>query len=248
MTYTTVLWGAKGGVGTSTVAAGIALSDYRPTTLIDLDGDLPAVLGLREPNGPGVTEWFNSDAPADALDGLTLDANPSTRLLPRGNQPLNAAPERWRDLIGWAESHGPVIVDAGVGAPPTPIPDGANNILVTRACYLALRRAIAEQGHADGVVLVTEPGRALGRQDVEAALGTRVIAEVSTDPSIARMIDAGLISGRLPPSLQRDVEPVIGLNSATAAVHSPSERPPGVAPLECVHAQRQPMVEPPGIG
>lgn len=251
MTYTTVLWGAKGGVGTSTVAAAIALSDQRPTTLIDLDGDLPAVLGLPEPTGPGLTEWINSDAPAAALDGLTLNANPSTRLLPRGNQPLNASPERWREVITWAESHGPVIVDAGVGQPPAPIIDGANNLLVTRACYLALRRAIAEPRDVDGVILVTEPGRALQRHDVEAALGARVIAEVSTDPSIARMIDAGLITSRLPQSLQHDVEPIIGLDAPSSAIQSSPPRPSNVPvgdTREVAHAQNPPTFESQGIG
>ena len=55
---TTYLWGAKGGVGTSTVAALHALALARgghPTTLVAADGDhgeLAAILGMPEGRGP----------------------------------------------------------------------------------------------------------------------------------------------------------------------------------------------------
>nr|MBO2501138.1 hypothetical protein [Thermoanaerobacterales bacterium] len=51
-------WSVKGGVGTSVVAASLALllaRDAAPgAVLADLAGDAPAVLGLPEPAGPGV--------------------------------------------------------------------------------------------------------------------------------------------------------------------------------------------------
>ena len=226
---TTVLWGAKGGVGTTTVAATIALSDPRPTTLIDLDGDLPALLGLPEPTGPGLTDWLATTESAAALDELTLEVGPTTRVLPRGGQPLTDSPDRWHGLTRWAEAHGPVVVDAGTGRPSPHVTDGANKVLVTRACYLALRRAIAEPRDVDGVILVTEQGRALHSRDVEAALGARVIAEVPVDPSIARAIDAGLLASRIPRTLQRNLEPAVALNVADPEVPQQQETPRGAA-------------------
>jgi hypothetical protein len=58
------------------------------------------------------------------------------------------------------------------------------------------------------VVLVAEPGRALTRHDVGAALGAPVTAVVEVDPGVARAVDAGLLSGRLPRGLVRELRDV----------------------------------------
>jgi hypothetical protein len=55
------------------------------------------------------------------------------------------------------------------------------------------------------VVLVTEPGRSLGRTDVERAIGAPVVADVAVDPQVARAVDAGLLLHRLPRGLARDL-------------------------------------------
>ena len=55
------------------------------------------------------------------------------------------------------------------------------------------------------MVLVTEPGRALGRADVERTVGAPVVAEVAVDPQVARAVDAGMLTSRLPRGFARDV-------------------------------------------
>ena len=70
-----------------------------------------------------------------------------------------------------------------------------------RPCFLALRRAVAAPVRPSGVVLVREPGRSLGRRDVEDALQVPVCAEVDLEPAVARAVDAGLLATRLPRSL-----------------------------------------------
>ena len=77
------------------------------------------------------------------------------------------------------------------------------SLLVVRPCYVALRRALAAPLRPSGVVLVSEPGRALGRRDVEDVLGVPVRAEIDVEPAVARAVDAGLLSSRLPRSLER---------------------------------------------
>ena len=72
---------------------------------------------------------------------------------------------------------------------------------MTRPCYLALRRAVACGIHPTAVVLCTEPGRVLGPPRRRAAVGAPVIAVVPYDPAVARAVDAGLLTGRVPPSL-----------------------------------------------
>jgi hypothetical protein len=76
-------------------------------------------------------------------------------------------------------------------------------LLVIRPCYLALRRALntGATAHAAGVVLVSEPGRALGSDDVAAVAGLPVIATIPLRPEIARAVDAGVLADRLPEPL-----------------------------------------------
>ena len=49
----TLCWAAKGGSGTTVVAASTALANRHPTLLVDLDRDQPLVLGIAEPDSPG---------------------------------------------------------------------------------------------------------------------------------------------------------------------------------------------------
>ncbi len=82
-------WSAKGGSGTTVVAAALALSFARTAdgaVLADLAGDAPCVLGMHEPEGPGLTEWLGAGAtvPADALSRIEVEAAPGLWLLPRG--------------------------------------------------------------------------------------------------------------------------------------------------------------------
>jgi hypothetical protein len=198
----TLCWAAKGGSGTTVVAAALALGATRQTLLVDLDGDLPAVFGIGDETGPGVEDWLASDAPADRLDALTTGLTDLVGLLPRGR---HADGGRWPELAGaLARRPGDVVVDAGTGTPPGPLHQVADrNWLVTRACYLSIRRAGSQLLRPDGVVLVEEPGRALGVDDVEAAIGAPVVTRVLVDPAVARAVDAGLLLARLPRPFRR---------------------------------------------
>jgi hypothetical protein len=202
----TVCWAAKGGSGTTVVAATLALASPTNALLIDLDGELPAVLGLPEPAGQGIADWLRSDAPPDAVADLAVAVNRTTQLVPRGALSVDRESPRWSELGAWlADRPYAVVVDAASGDPPNPLGGIARALLVTRACYLALRRAVATPWRPDGVVLVAEPGRALRVPDIERAVGVPVVATVSHDPAIARAVDAGLLAARLPRLLQREL-------------------------------------------
>jgi hypothetical protein len=202
-----VCWAAKGGSGTTVVAASMAIAANTPTLLIDLSGDVPAVLGLPEPDGPGVFEWLASDAPASRLGALELRVDAQTSVLPCGRIG-SVAPERWTELATWlCDERRNVVIDAGsVGPPPTAIVRVARQaLLVTRPCYLALRAAVRARAQPTGIVLVDEPGRTLRARDVEASLGAPVVAIVLLDPAIARAVDAGLLLARLPSAFRQAV-------------------------------------------
>ncbi len=197
-------WSAKGGSGTTVVASALALvhSRSRPTVLADLGGDVPAALGMPEPAGPGLIEWLASPtADVAALARLATEATDSLQLLPRGRGSIATVPDhRWADLAAALDSFtATVVIDVGTMVPPAPLASVASqSILVIRPCYLALRRAAALAVRPTGVVVVHEPGRALGARDVEHTIGAPVVAEISYDPAVARAVDAGLLAARLP--------------------------------------------------
>ena len=202
----TVCWSVKGGSGTSVVAAALAVAKPVETTLVDLGGDLPAVLGLPEPTGQGIADWLSSNAPAPALADLLVQVDPTTVLVPRGRDPVDRQSSRWVELADWLGTRPVAVVDAGTGDPPDGLlSPGVRSLLVTRGCYLALRRASHLARRPDGVVLLVEPGRSLGRREVGHAVGAPVMATVSVDPAVARAVDAGLLAARLPRLLQREL-------------------------------------------
>ncbi len=205
----TVCWAAKGGSGTTVVACALALmtaGSHGSAWLVDLAGDAPAALGVAEPSSPGVHDWLMSaTAPPTALQALSVAANDSLRIIPRGTSTAGPEHTRWSELGRFlAEGPDHVVVDAG-SCPSTIsaalLAAAHRRVLVTRPCYLSLRRAAASGLSPTDVVIVHEPGRALTATDVAYAVHAPVVAEVGIDPSVARAVDAGLLAARLPKTL-----------------------------------------------
>lgn len=199
----------KGGSGTTVTAAALALllaARHRGGGhVVDLHGDLPATLGIAEPDGTELRE-----------------VNSSLRLLPRrlGPQPTDS---QWLSLVTELSSlRGPVVVDVGNIVPAASLVDAAAaSYLVTRSCYLALRRATgfihangtgANHG-IDGCILLSEPGRALSAGDVSTVLRVPVRANVPVEASVSRAVDAGLLAHRVPKSLDEALADIIGEHS-----------------------------------
>lgn len=195
------------------VAAALALllAHREPSgaVLADLAGDAPAALGLPEPASPGLAGWLaaGADVPADSLARLEERAAAGLSLLPRGAGPLRSDRADVLAALLTADAR-PVIADCGAepeGAALIIAAGSTRSVLVTRACFLSLRRALSAPLRPSEIVLLTEPGRSLTRADVEECIGAPVVAEVAVDPSVARAVDAGLLASRLPRALAREL-------------------------------------------
>lgn len=168
------LAGTKGGTGTSTYAAAVAIlaaKHGRRTLAVDVTGtgDLAALMGLgSRPEAGAVCEV------APNLYVLELEAG------------AGGADAPGFDLTVW--DHGTHRVDGAY--------------LVTDPSYLALRRLMSGPVHAPGIILQDEPGRALGRQDVASVTQLPVVACVPRRSNIARASDAGVLPTRLPEPLE----------------------------------------------
>lgn len=202
----TICWAAKGGSGTTVFAVASALSAPGDVLLLDLDGDVPNALGAPEPDGPGVHDWLRSDAPAERLARLEHRVTDRLAFVPAG-RPGDGPDERWFELAAHLRTDSrDVIVDAGTGRPPAALSAAADaSLLVTRACYLALRRVVALDLTPTGIVLIDEPGRALRPADVEATVGAPIVSTALLDPAIARAVDAGLLVSRIPAAWRRQL-------------------------------------------
>ena len=208
-------WSAKGGAGTTVVATALAMVLARAAPggalLVDLAGDARAVAGLPDdPDATGVSDWLGEGplVPADGLARLEITVGHGLALLPRGHGPMVV--ERALALAALlATDPRPVVVDAGlvsgVDVASIVASSATESLLVTRPCFLALRRALVAPVRPSAVVLVVEEGRALTAGDVEAALGVPVCAEVSVTAQVARAVDAGVLMARLPRSLEREL-------------------------------------------
>ena len=204
----TTFWSVKGGVGVSSITALAALAhagQANPTLLVDLCGDQPALLGLAEPDGPGILDWASTPGrPPAAIGRIAIEATPDLRVVPSGSgvPPSEAAPT----VEALAAQPADVFVDAGTAITPFArdvVRRSSARLMVLRCCYLTLRAASDLEIEPTGVVLVRERGRALGIGDVESVTGAPVIAEVGLDISLARTLDAGLLASRPPRALLR---------------------------------------------
>ncbi|HVM41097.1 MAG TPA: hypothetical protein VM618_10010, partial [Acidimicrobiia bacterium] len=180
-----VFWSPKGGSGTSVVAAAVAIRLARAggARLVDLAGDLPALLGLAREPEHGVADWLTArSAPSDdALRRLTVEAAPGLALVPAGSTAAfgDAAPSAARRLVSALSAGAPTVVDAGT-AKATAVreiveaaTEGAGEaVVVIRSCYLALRRAVASDltSGCAGIALVEEQNRSLTPSDVSQIL------------------------------------------------------------------------------
>jgi hypothetical protein len=222
------LWSPKGGSGTSVVAAAcaIVLAADRGARLVDLDGDQAAVLGLSSSalvpgpraRGPqGVRDWLvaGPGAPGDALARLAVDAGAGLVLLPPGSASRTGSGAAGAALgVVLQESGAVVVADCGRAddeAARALVEVSDLSVVVIRPCYLALRSAAADDlvRSASGVVVVEEPGRALGAREVADVLGVPVLATVPVRASIARVVDAGVLVARLPDTLARPVRTLL---------------------------------------
>lgn len=226
------VWSSKGGSGASVIVAAtaIALARRGGARLADLAGDQPAIFAMAGEPATGLADWLAAgcEAPTEALDRLAVQATPSIALLPRGG--LNAPPDWAGDAAAGAAlgvalrsggSH--TLVDVGVPTSPATralVEVADASVMVTRSCYLALRRAVRDEllVRAAGVVLVEEPGRALGRREVADVLGKPVLAHIEVRPSIARAVDAGVVAQRTPAALMQVGEAVLDALGFASAV------------------------------
>ena len=213
-------WSAKGGSGTTVVAIALATLRGREcehgSLLVDLAGDCPSAMGLPEPSGPGLTDWFaaGDEVPEDALGRIEQQVSEHVALLSTGRSAVEGT-DRARSLLGLLGTDGrDVVIDLGriLGATGTVSEVAAvlaagseQSLLVTRPCFLSLRRALASPVRPTGIVLVTEEGRALGRREVADIIGVPVVAEVAIDSSVARAVDAGTLAMRMPRGLERSL-------------------------------------------
>jgi hypothetical protein len=210
----TVCWSAKGGTGTTVVAACWALEASMPSVLVDIAGDLHLALGIPAPSGQGLSDWFESDAPPRSVLDLAIQLDATTRLIPRGPTPIPYRAPRWAELGRWmAASDLEFVADAGLGPTPVGFPPGdalvdggrpqARSLLVTRACYIALARAQSLGERPDGIVLIEESGRGLSAADIARSLNAPIVAKIAYDPLIGRATDCGLLAGKLPRSIHK---------------------------------------------
>ncbi len=208
----TLCWAAKGGSGTTVVAAALALASTRPSLLVDLDGEMPAVLGLPEPDRPGVAEWLASDTSPDHLAELLIDIGPRTWLLPwragalgfgRGDDVVNAA--RWGTLGDWLHDWSnqwgcDVTVDVGTRIPPEPFASRASRVTPRHPPLLPLAATSrATPGAADRC----DPRRRARARSSPSATSNTSSAYGSRQSSASiracrRAVDAGLLAASTP--------------------------------------------------
>ncbi len=192
--------GAKGGVGTTTVAvmaASGAARLGREVVLVDLTGDVAVTAGVST-DLAGIADWARADdLSLGSVDALQVELNDQVALLPRGKGEFDQTrlTTLWSLLCGKPQV---VIVDAGTGAAATELvgDDNVRRIMVATTCYCAVYRAARMASRIDDMVVIADPTRSLTVADVEGGVGKDAAVAIALDPAIARWSDAGLLLDR----------------------------------------------------
>ena len=218
---TTAVYSAKGGAGCSTIAALIALRGRARTgrrpRLVDMGGDQPGVLGSPEPDAPGLADWLaTDDADCEALRRLERPVGADLTVLHRGAGAMADHEGRLAAAVrSWRDDCCDTVIDAGdamhrcghndLEARRAAVTAADRRLLVTRNCFLALRRAasLPDELRPHGIVILKEIGRPLVNGDAEDVIGAPVALAVDVEPSVARSVDAGLLAARVPVALDR---------------------------------------------
>lgn len=206
-TRTIVVTGARGGQGTTTVAAALALHAAR-------DGD--AVLIAPPQQG------------AAALLGVpAVQRGESVEVT--AHLMLVAPP--------MAVTAATVVVDGGQhdGLDDRLTNDRTEAYVVLRGpCYLALATLLADSGpRPDGIILVAEEGRSLTARDVSEVTDLPVVATVEATSRVARTIDAGLLPSRISRLHElRQLDTLATAPPRVATVRRPSPNHPVTKPSE----------------
>ena len=204
----TAMWALKGGQGVSTTTAltAVGASVDRPALLVDLCGDQSSLFRMGH-GQEGIAEWSTGRHDARELRHQAVHVTDTLRLLPRGRGPID--PTRAEELLEWliiAHPDEPVIADAGTLEPESggeardhrlrliAAQVAGVSILVTKPCYLALRRCGPNTVSPTGVVMVADMRRALGPVDIEQATGAPVLVTVPYDSGIAMAADGGAMA------------------------------------------------------
>jgi CobQ/CobB/MinD/ParA nucleotide binding domain len=208
----------KGGQGVTTITAALGLLHAQAghrTLLIDTGGDLPAILGKPEPLSVGLSDYLID--PNITLDDITINIAENFDVVTRGAGPIAFTTYTYGLITCGLGEYDTVIIDAGTCA------DEWNrhadrDVLVTRPCYLAVRRAIHLPQRPTEVVFMAEPGRALSARDIEVVLGVPIAATLPVDMDTARIIDAGILGSRMPQQMSRALAALVNSASSLSEV------------------------------
>jgi hypothetical protein len=119
--------------------------------------------------------------------------------LPLATYDPGATEWMWPGIWRPRSSGEPQVVDAGtVWASTEPTETRAERIAVLRGpCSLGARTLARRADQFDHLIILREPGRPLRPEEIEAAVGVHVVAEVAVTARVARLSDAGLLTGRV---------------------------------------------------
>jgi hypothetical protein len=204
------VYGPKPGVGTTTVACGLAVlaSETGQTLLSDSSQsrDALACFGAIEPSKAfaNISESLDSYVNGWQATDYVQDENGEFELTFHGFE------QHYEHLIvdgGTVDEHQALLM-RGLGYV---------TVMVVANCYLSLRKAIGHQ--PDWIVAVIEDARPLRFEDVasfastdfhraEGGRGEERCVRLARDPAVARTVDAGLLSARLPAPLSKALRPL----------------------------------------
>ena len=128
----TAIYAHNPGQGVTTIAAALATLTARAgkrTLLVDIGTDLPAVLGIAEPDQPGLVDYITN--PNVTLADIVIPVAEHLDLITRGEQTPLLDASTFGHFTGGLDHYDTVIIDAGTTGPGW-VHHATARVLVTR--------------------------------------------------------------------------------------------------------------------
>ena len=191
--------GAKGGLGTSTLVALLALeleterTNTAPIVILEHDDDIAPIMGRPTLSLADQLEHYNPDNGHGSR--ILIASNIGERKATTGGGDSWDGIREHLELIA-TEEPPIVLIDCGT----RPAPFGAMAVTVVANDFLSMRRFINSAAPCDYLALIEEEPRALRRQDVEniAPSGLEIVATLPRSVELGRAVDSGTIGLRTP--------------------------------------------------
>lgn len=215
-----VFLSSKGGVGTSAIVAGIAVSRLQKNEkvlIIDFGGDIPAIFCEKNDPSYGITEWLNTSQTFEinSIINMMIEPVENLKIIPKGSSLVRSL-ESFNSLGILDEYFDDftILYDlSNLDYINSRYFKNIKSVLVTSNCYFSLRRAVSlvEKYNFDNCVFVEKNRSQIVEKHLRNIIAIKNISTIEGNNLVSKTLEAGIFYSRAPKKFIEECEKIYTL-------------------------------------